>query len=111
MIRISKDQNGYLLVTLDITEANLNNSEQFKEELIQLINDHNKKIVIDMGMIDYMDSSFLGALVSGLKHAMSVKSDVVLVCLGRDIYDLFTLIRLDKVFKIYDNFDEVLIAG
>ena len=110
MISINKEQNGYLVVSLDITEANLNNSDLFKTELVKLMDEHSKKVVIDMGKIDYMDSSFLGALVSALKHAMSIKSDLILVCLRKDIFDLFTLIRLDKVFKIYDNFDEVLIA-
>ena len=111
MISITKQQNGYLLAKLDVAEANLNNSDKFKAELINLLDGHNEKIVIDMNKVSYMDSSFLGALVAGLKHAISMNSDVILVDLRKDIYDLFTLIRLDKVFKIHKDFDEVLIAG
>lgn len=112
MITINKEQSGYLLLTLDVTEANLNNSDQFKTELVALLNKHPQlKLAVDMGKVDYMDSSFLGALVSALKHAISLKSDVVLTGLKKDIFDLFSLIRLDKVFKIYNRFDDVLNAG
>ncbi|RCH55120.1 hypothetical protein DJ568_07980 [Mucilaginibacter hurinus] len=109
MIDIIKQENGYLLTKLDVTEANLNNSEKFKAELIGLLDGHNDKIVIDMHRVSYMDSSFLGALVAGLKHAISLNSDVLLVSLRKDISDLFSLIRLDKVFKIYNDFDDIVI--
>lgn len=111
MIDIIKQENGYLLTKLDVSEANLNNSEKFKSELINLLDGHNEKIVIDLNRVSYMDSSFLGALVAGLKHAISLNSDVMLVSLKKDINDLFTLIRLDKVFKIYKDFDDVVVPG
>lgn len=111
MINITTEQNDYVLATLDATEANLNNADAFKAELITLLDTHGKKIVLDLSKVSYMDSSFLGALVSALKHAIAKKLDVLLVGLKKDIYDLFTLIRLDKVFKIYNNFDDVIKAG
>jgi anti-sigma B factor antagonist len=111
MININKEQNGYILAAVDVTEANLNNADQFKAELVKLLDTQSNKIVVDLSSVSYMDSSFLGALVSGLKHAISLKSDVLLVGLKKDIYDLFTLIRLDKVFKIYNSFEDVLTAG
>ena len=61
-----------------------------------------------MEEVEYIDSSFLGALVSSLKHVISFKSDIILVGMRKDIVNLFALIRLDKVFKIYDNFNDAL---
>ncbi|GAA4316010.1 STAS domain-containing protein [Mucilaginibacter gynuensis] len=107
MINTIKEQNGYLIVDLNISEASLNNSDPFKRELIALLDEKQKKVVIDMSKVEYMDSSFLGALVSSLKHAIALKSDIVLIGLRKDISDLFALIRLDKVFKIYKDFNEV----
>ncbi|RYZ93134.1 MAG: anti-sigma factor antagonist [Sphingobacteriaceae bacterium] len=111
MIDIVKQENGYLLTKLDVSEANLNNSDKFKSGLINLLDGHNEKVVIDMSRVSYMDSSFLGALVAGLKHAISLNSDVILVGLKKDINDLFTLIRLDKVFKIHKNFEDIVVPG
>ncbi len=106
MIDIETVTDNYAALKTNITEANLNNSEKFKAELVALIDEHNKKIVLDLSSISYMDSSFLGALVSSLKHAIAAKSDILLVGLKPDIHNLFSLIRLDKVFKIYKNLTE-----
>jgi anti-sigma B factor antagonist len=54
-----------------------------------------------MEQVTYVDSSFLGALVAGLKHALGAGNDLVLLSLQNDVHDLLKLIRLDKVFKIY----------
>ncbi|RYY34545.1 MAG: anti-sigma factor antagonist [Sphingobacteriaceae bacterium] len=110
MINIQDNRTNHLLTKVDITEANLNNADKFRDELVGLLDQHQKKVVVDLGSISYMDSSFLGALVSALKYAISVNSDVILVGLRKDIYELFTLIRLDKVFKIYKDFDEATAA-
>lgn len=108
MIKIIKDEPGHLLITVDVAEANLGNAELFKLQVTQLFDRHKKTIIIDMGKVEYIDSSFLGALVAILKHAMASKLDVILVNLKKDVYDLLTLIRLDKVFKIYSDYQEAV---
>lgn len=110
MISIETDTEGYIALKTTINEADLNNSEKFKAELIALLDQYHKKTILDMSSIGYMDSSFLGALVSSLKHAIAIKTDILLTGLRPDIHNLFTLIRLDKVFKIYKNLNDA-IAG
>lgn len=110
MISIDKEYDEYISLKADINEANLNNADKFKTALITILDTHSKKAVLDLSSINYMDSSFLGALVSSLKHAIAKKSDIVLIGLQPDIKNLFALIRLDKVFKIYKDINEV-IAG
>ena len=107
MISIHKENDGALLLNLNLKEANLENADEFKADLITLLDDHQKKVVLDMHQVEYIDSSFLGALVAALKYAISLKLDIALVGLRKDINDLFELIRLDKVFKIYPSFDDI----
>ncbi len=107
MITIQRDEADYTAATVDVTEANMNNAEQFKAELLKLLSP-NKKLVMDLSRIAYMDSSFLGALVASLKQAIAIKADILLVGLQPDIHNLFSLIRLDKVFKIHSNINEAL---
>jgi anti-sigma B factor antagonist len=106
MINISKEETGYVLVQVNLTEANLSHSEQFKNELISILNQKQRSIWLDMQQVTYVDSSFLGALVAALKHAISIQRDVVLINLQKDIDDMLKLIRLDKVFKIYGTEQE-----
>lgn len=109
MISIYREDDSNLLLNLRIKDANMGNADEFKNELLELFETHQqKRLIVSMEDVEYIDSSFLGALVAVLKHAMSFKSDIILVGLRKDILNLFSLIRLDKVFKIYDDFDQAL---
>jgi anti-sigma B factor antagonist len=103
MITLIKEETGHLLVQVNVTEANLSNADRFKEELMALLTSKRTSIWLDLQKVTYVDSSFLGALVAGLKHAITMQCDVVLLGLQKDIEDLLKLIRLDKVFKIFAN--------
>jgi anti-sigma B factor antagonist len=110
MINVVKEGPKYIVSEVSITEANLSNSDQFKAELVSLLDQHHKIIILDLQELKYVDSAFLGALVSSLKYAISMQLDIVLVGLRTDIKDLIKLIRLDKVFKIYNYSDDALFA-
>lgn len=108
MIDTIKEENGYLYASLNLAEANLGNADEFKAELTGLLSQHHKKILLNMEQVKYIDSSFLGALVASLKHALSLKLDIALIGLQQDVHDLLKLIRLDKVFKIFGTYDEAI---
>lgn len=108
MIKIIKDTDTHLLIEIEVSEANLGNSDLFKSQVIQLLDRHKKNIIIDFNKVEYIDSSFLGALVAILKHAIAAKLDIVLVGLKADVHDLLKLIRLDKVFKIYNSYNDAI---
>ncbi len=108
MINIEKEGDDYLLVSLHLKEANLGNADEFKALLIGMFDQHRKTIMLSLAEVEYIDSSFLGALVAALKHVISFKSDIILVSLRKDIADLFSLIRLDKVFKTRSSFADAL---
>jgi anti-sigma B factor antagonist len=111
MIKILRDDPAHLLIEIEVSEANLENSELFKSQVTKLIDHHKKNLVIDFNKVEYIDSSFLGALVAILKHAMQQKLDVVLIGMKKDVYELLLLIRLDKVFKIYNSYQEAVDAN
>lgn len=100
--------NNALIADIQLKEANLANAEQFKSELMSLINKGNKYVIVNFEQVIYIDSSFLGALVSALKLTMNSGGDIAVVGLNNDIRSLFQLVRLDKVFRIYTNTQEAL---
>lgn len=107
MITINKLNDDSLMVELTIKKATLADADAFRDELIALFDQYHKKIILSMAQVEYIDSSFLGALVVALKHFMASKSDLILVDMHKDIANLFELIRLNKVFKIYNTFNDV----
>ena len=108
MILKTYTENGVVIAEILIKEANLSQSEALKGEMITVIDSHPKTVLVDFAAVEYVDSSFLGAMVSSLKYAVANKTDIVVMNLAKDIQDLFTLIRLDKVFKIYADKTEAL---
>jgi len=106
MISLVKEEDNHVVAKVNLTEANLSHSDHIKNELIALLDQKKCSIWLDMQTVTYVDSSFLGALVAALKHAIGMHVDVVLLGLQRDIEDLLKLIRLDKVFKLYGSEQE-----
>jgi anti-sigma B factor antagonist len=108
MILNYEEVKGIPAATIIPSEGNLDNADAFKKELSLLIDKGGKYVILNFRNVDYVDSSFLGALVSCLKYAMSKGTDILLVELRQDIYSLLHLIRMDKVFKIYKNYQEAI---
>lgn len=108
MILRTRNENGVLIAEILLKEASLAQADMLKAEMIILIDSEPKNILVDFTAVEYVDSSFLGAMVSSLKYAVAHHTDISVVNLEKDIYDLFTLIRLDKVFKIYTDKAEAL---
>jgi anti-sigma B factor antagonist len=106
MILTSNIYKDALIATIQVKEANLTVSDAFKDEMTALIDNGNKFIVVNFEDVIYVDSSFLGALVSSLKYAIANQAEIVVAGLNKDVAGLFQLIRLDKAFKIYPSATE-----
>lgn len=107
MILETRETEKFPVAAITAQEANLDNADKFKSELFALIDKGYPRIVISFREVTYIDSSFLGALVASLKYALSKNADILLVELKKDIYNMLHLIRMDKVFKIYNNTEDI----
>lgn len=67
-----------------------------------------QNITIDMTELSYVDSNFLGSLVTGLKHAIKSGGDLRLVGFQPPVKTMFELTRLYNIFRIYDSVDEAV---
>ncbi|EPA9095531.1 STAS domain-containing protein [Enterobacter hormaechei] len=71
----------------------------FKEVIAREIGVDRKALIVDFSKIDFIDSSGLGALVSLLKM-MNGKGEMMLCALNPGIRNMFTLTRMDRIFRI-----------
>lgn len=71
----------------------------FKEAIAREIGVDRKVLIVDFSKIDFIDSSGLGALVSLLKM-MNGKGEMMLCALNPGIRNMFTLTRMDRIFRI-----------
>lgn len=89
---------------LDLTgEVDSYNSPKLRETMVALIEEGNPHLLINMTGVDYIDSTGLGTLVGGLKRASEKNGTIRIVCPNEQIYKVFNITGLVKVFSIFDN--------
>jgi len=69
-----------------------------------------KKLVVDMGGVNYMDSSGLGELTNAYTSAKARGCDVKLAGLTRRLDSLMLITKLATVFDIYSDEAEAVAA-
>lgn len=106
-IKLSED---VLIIRLISDRATVDISGNFKDELLKEVEKGNIKIVVDLSKAEYVDSSFLGALVAGLKRATMNNGDLKLVGLQPAVRAMFDLTRLYRIFDIYDKIEEAIVT-
>jgi anti-sigma B factor antagonist len=96
-------------VLVSFVDENLDagNSKQFKDE-IQPCLDNNPLVVVDLGALKFVDSSGLGALLSCLRTMNNKNSQLKLIGLTKPVRALFELVRMHRIFAIYNTLDEAL---
>ena len=62
-----------------------------------------KKILLNLADVSYIDSSGLGALVSGYTTLTSQQGQLKLVNLTNRVHDLLQLTKLLTVFEVFDD--------
>jgi len=100
--------NDLVLLTIVDKDANLTKSENFKQLVFKEIEAGTKKIIISFEHVEYLDSSFLGALVAILKNLVPKEGKMTLIELNNDIRNLFELTRLDKIFDLKNSLEAAL---
>jgi len=96
------------VVHVFLTRATLAKAVSFKDYVSELVNSGANKFVIDLSICEYIDSTFLGAMVAVLKKVNSLNGDLRLVYNKEVPSLLFVLTRMDKVFKTFASLDDAL---
>src|SRR5438128_6953648 len=82
-------------------EVDLYTAPDFKQQLLQVIGDGAKQVIVDFSETTFIDSTTLGVLVGGVKRLRPNGGQLSLVCSDRNITKIFEITGLDRVFTIY----------
>ena len=81
---------------------------QVRERIKDLLSDGQKKILLNLGNVTYVDSAGLGALISSYTTTKREGGQLKLVNLTKRIQDLLAITKLITVFDTYDNEQEAI---
>lgn len=101
----------------DVTIAKFVDRKILDEANIQIIgnqlfgmvdSDDRKKIILDFSNVEYLSSAALGKLITLDKKVKSAKGKLRLCNIRPDIYEVFAITRLNKLFDIRETQDQAL---
>ena len=80
-----------------------------RDRIRELLGQGEKKILLNLGDVTYIDSSGIGELVSAFTAVRKEGGELKLLNLTKKVHDLLQITKLYTVFDIYD--DEALAVG
>jgi anti-sigma B factor antagonist len=89
-------------------EVDLYTAPEFKQQLLEVIGQGGKQVIVDFSNTTFIDSTTLGVLVGGVKRLRTNDGQLSLVCSDRNITKIFEITGLDRVFTIYPTRDEAV---
>jgi anti-anti-sigma factor len=104
----SENFSDVTVIHVFLTRATLAKAVIFKDYVAEIVDGGSIKIIIDLSICEYIDSTFLGAMVAILKKVNSLNGDLRLVYNKEVPSLLFVLTRMDKVFKTFTALDDAL---
>ena len=100
-------QNG-ILVIHPVGRLDLLSASELKRELTQYVSEGQTRLLVDLNEVPFVDSTGLGALVSGLKAARAAGGDLRLSRPGDQAKVVLELTTLERVLHSYDTVEEAL---
>jgi len=78
-------------------------SSAFRDTIKELVNKGQKKILVNLGDVTYIDSSGIGELVSGYTTVSNAGGQLKLLNLTKRVHDLLQITKLYTVFEVFDD--------
>jgi anti-anti-sigma factor len=105
---IREEIEDVIVISVKLKRATLVEAEEFKQALIDDIQRGFKKIVVDLSICEFIDSTFLGSLVVSLKKLTGLGGDLRLVGFQPAVHSMFELTRMYRVFESFKSTEEAV---
>jgi anti-sigma B factor antagonist len=87
---------------------NLNHAEgkAFMADMEPLLQGHRPRVVLDCSQVQHMDSAGIEMLLHCMEEAMKRDGDLKLAALSPASAAILELMRVDRLFEVFDSTDE-----
>ncbi len=92
-----KDKEATVIPEADIVASEVQN---FRSELLSLINDKVEQITVDLNNVEIIDSSGIGVFISTQNSLKKLNGALKVVNVSNDILKMLKIMRLDKHFEV-----------
>lgn len=100
--------NDVFIVKIELQQATIEQAGDFNKLLSDEIKNGRSKILIEMDEVEFMDSTFLGALIINLKKIGPTGGKFLLTGLKPSVKTMVQQTNLNKIFDVFESRTEAL---
>ena len=78
-------------------------ASSFRDSIRDLAAKGNKKVLLNLAEVSYIDSSGIGEMVSGFTTVTNIGGQLKLLGLSKRVKDLLQITKLYTVFEVFDD--------
>jgi anti-sigma B factor antagonist len=109
-MEIAVDKIGDVVVAaVPVEELDAGNTGEFKRDMSPVL-ETNKKVVLDLSRLRFLDSSGLGSFLSCLRQLNSKGGDLKLSGISPQVRTVIELVRMHRIFDIHATKEEAVRA-
>jgi anti-anti-sigma factor len=105
---IQEEHGSILVEVVDLDKATMADVEEFKNILFEDIKAGRKQMIIDLTECEFIDSTFLGAIVVALKRISEYGGKIRLVGIQPTVQTMFQLTKMNRIFEIFETREDAL---
>ncbi|RJP31987.1 MAG: anti-sigma factor antagonist [Candidatus Omnitrophota bacterium] len=102
-MKIEKRTEGDITILQPVGRLDGSGIPEFSASLNRTIQEGAKKLILDFSRMDYMSSAGIRTLIEGNKNMTAKKGLLVFCSVNKDLNELFEVVQLGKIFKIYKS--------
>jgi anti-sigma B factor antagonist len=97
------------MVTVPIDHLDAKNHKEFMDDMQSLLKEHSK-LVLDLGDVQFADSSGIGALLFCIRQIRECGGDIKICCLSGPVEMAFELVQMQRLVDSYETCEKALKA-
>lgn len=98
----SHDESGHTVLEV-AGEVDVYTAPTLRDRITDLLDAGQRRLVVDLGTVEFIDSTGLGVLVGALNRAKELGGNLDLVCSQERVLKLLRITGLDKVFTVHGS--------
>ena len=106
----TQDLDGVTIVRIAGRQLIASNTDIFKKAFAA-VPETTTHFIIDLGDLEFIDSTGLGAIVNVLKAVRTRDGDIKLCSMSDPVYRTFELVKLNRVFQIFPSLNAALASS
>jgi anti-sigma B factor antagonist len=104
----AKEMGGVTVLTLSGRVTLGDESNQLRTKIKELLAQGDKRLVLDLAGVSYIDSAGLGTLVAAYTSARNERGDIRLASVTKKFDELLNITKLVTIFSVHDSIADAL---